>query len=134
MFLVFYLLFVQITASSTDEFFCKNIQLILDKQKSYEFFVTTSEGRIEKHQDELDTLNKMLQYLNTVDEANACNGTKTGLEDICSYIAVVKGNIDEIENLIQSQEHVVEKYTDLLAELESQLEFLNTFDLAGSCR
>ena len=76
----------------------------------------------------------MLEYLNTFDEANTCNGTKTAQEDLCSYIAVVNGNIDETEKSIQGAEHIVEKYNNLLTELESQLEFLNTFDLAGSCR
>ena len=74
----------------------------------------------------------MLQYRNTFGEANTCNGTKTAQEDLCSYIAVVKGNIDETEKPIQGAEHVVEKYTKLLTVLESQLGFFNTLELAGS--
>ena len=105
-FSLFILVFIQTT--NAEDFFCKNIQLIMDKKKCMSFLsVQRNTLRSTKMR---KTMNSMLEYLNTFEEAKVCNGTKSAEEDICSYIEVVKGNIYATDKLIASNEHALEMH------------------------
>ena len=56
------------------------------------------------------------------------------VEDFCSNILTVEEEIQTTEKLIQGAQLFVEKYTAEKTNFESRLYFLNTFDLADSCR
>ena len=123
------------TIAASEDFFCETIQIIKDGITVDETSITQWEGIMEKYTDERNSLKSMLEYLNTFDEASACNGSQIIAEedDFFSCIQTVEEDIQSSEKNIQGAENFIEKHNTELTKRKSQLQFLNTFDLAQSC-